>query len=156
MAKTVKDKQAALVLMHMKGQPGNMQKGSLEYNNLMGEITDYLKKSTEKAIKAGVEKEFIVIDPGIGFGKTAEDNYKIMKNLSELKALGVPIMIGTSRKSFIGKVTGEEPCERMEGTAATVAAAIMNGCHIIRVHDVAAMKKVAAVTDAIVNSGQVM
>ena len=156
MAKTVKDKQAALVLMHMKGQPGNMQKGSLKYDNLMGEITDYLKKSTEKAIKAGVEKESIVIDPGIGFGKTAEDNYKIMKNLSELKALGMPIMIGTSRKSFIGKVTGEEPSERMEGTAATVAAAIMNGCHIIRVHDVAAMKKVAVVTDAIVNSGQVM
>jgi dihydropteroate synthase len=150
MAKTVKEKRAALVLMHMKGNPSNMQKGHLAYNNLLGEIADYLKKSSEKAIKAGVSKDCIVVDPGIGFGKTSEDNYRIMKNLSELKVLGMPIMVGTSRKSFIGKITGEEPRERMEGTAATIAAAIMNGCHIVRVHDVAAMKKVAAVTDAIV------
>ena len=84
--------------------------------------------------------------------KLPEDDYKIIKDLSELKALGMPVLIGTSRKSFIGKITGGEPDERMEGTAATVAAAIMNGCHIIRVHDVAAMKKVAAVTDAIVHA----
>jgi len=156
MAKTAKEKSAALVLMHMKGKPRNMQEGNLEYNNLMGEIKDYLKKSSEKAINAGVSKDCIVIDPGIGFGKTSEDNYRIIKNLSELKVMGMPIMIGTSRKFFIGKITGEEPCARMEGTAATVAAAIINGCHIIRVHDVSAMKKVAAVTDAIVHAGKVM
>jgi len=156
MAETVRKKRAALVLMHMKGQPGNMQKGNLEYDNLMGEIADYLKKSAQKAIKAGVKKEAIVVDPGIGFGKTMQDNYKILKNLSELKSLGMPIMIGTSRKSFIGKITGEEPRERIEGTAATVTAAIMSGCHIIRVHDVAAMKKVAAVTDAIMNAEGVL
>lgn len=156
MADTVRKKRAALVLMHMKGQPGNMQKGNLEYDNLMGEIADYLKKSAQKAIKAGVKKEAIVVDPGIGFGKTMQDNYKILKNLSELKSLGMPIMIGTSRKSFIGKITGEEPQERIEGTAATVTAAIMNGCHIIRVHDVAAMKKVAAVTDAMMNAERVL
>jgi dihydropteroate synthase len=152
MAKTIKDAGAAVILMHMRGNPRNMQKGNLVYENLMGEITDYLKKSSEKALKAGIEKDCIVIDPGIGFGKTPEDNYKIIKNLSELKGLGMPVMIGTSRKSFIGKVTGGEPGERIEGTAATVAAAIMNGCHIVRVHDVAAMKKVAAVTDAIVHA----
>ena len=156
MAKTAKEKSAALVLMHMKGKPRNMQKGNLEYNNLMGEIKDYLKKRSEKALNAGVSKDCIVIDPGIGFGKTSEDNYRIIKNLSELKVMGMPIMIGTSRKSFIGKNTGEEPCARMEGTAATIAAAIINGCHIIRVHDVSAMKKVAAVTDAIVHAGKVM
>jgi len=156
MADTVRRKRAALVLMHMKGQPGNMQKGNLEYDNLMGEIADYLKKSAQKAIKAGVKKEAIVVDPGIGFGKTMQDNYKILKNLSELKSLGMPIMIGTSRKSFIGKITGEEPQERIEGTAATVTAAIMSGCHIIRVHDVAAMKKVAAVTDAMMNAERVL
>ncbi|MBN1363920.1 MAG: dihydropteroate synthase [Syntrophaceae bacterium] len=150
MAKTVKEKRAALVLMHMKGTPINMQKGDLSYNDLMGEIIVYLKKSMEKARKAGVSKDSIAVDPGIGFGKTPEDNYRIIKNLSELKVLNMPIMVGTSRKSFIGKITGEEPRERLEGTAATVAAAIMNGCNIIRVHDVAAMKKVAAVTDAIV------
>jgi dihydropteroate synthase len=152
MTKAVKETRAAAILMHMRGNPQSMQKGNLKYDNLMREITDYLKKSSEKGIKAGIEKDSIVIDPGIGFGKTSEDNYQIIKNLSELKALGMPVMIGTSRKSFIGKITGGEPHERMEGTAATVAAAIMNGCHIVRVHDVAAMKKVAAVTDAIVHA----
>jgi dihydropteroate synthase len=152
MARTIKDTGAAVILMHMRGNPRNMQKGDLVYDDLMGEITDYLKKSSEKALKAGVEKDCLVIDPGIGFGKTPEDNYKIIKNLSQLKELGMPVMIGTSRKSFIGKVTGGEPDERIEGTAATVSAAIMNGCHIVRVHDVAAMKKVAAVTDAIVHT----
>jgi dihydropteroate synthase len=152
MARTIKDTGAAVILMHMRGNPRNMQKGDLVYDDLMGEITDYLKKSSEKALKAGIEKDCLVIDPGIGFGKTPEDNYKIIKNLSQLKELGMPVMIGTSRKSFIGKITGGEPEQRLEGTAATVAAAIMNGCHIVRVHDVAAMKKVAAVTDAIVHT----
>jgi dihydropteroate synthase len=150
MTKTIKDAGAAIILMHMRGKPRNMQKGDLVYDNLMGEITDYLKNSSEKALRAGIEKDCLVIDPGIGFGKTLEDNYKIIKNLSQLKELGMPVMIGTSRKSFIGKVTGGEPEQRLEGTAATITAAIMNGCHIVRVHDVAAMKKVAAVTDAII------
>lgn len=152
MIKTIKDAGAALILMHMRGKPRNMQKGNLVYNNLMGEITDYLKKSSEKALKAGIEKDCMVVDPGIGFGKTPEDNYKIIRNLYQLKELGMPVMIGTSRKSFIGRITGGEPEQRLEGTAATVTAAIMNGCHIVRVHDVAAMKKVAAVTDAIVHT----
>jgi dihydropteroate synthase len=152
MAEIIRKTRAAAILMHMRGKPKNMQKGSLAYDNLMGEITDYLKQSSKKALNAGVEKDCIVIDPGIGFGKTPEDNYKIIKDLSELKALGMPVLIGTSRKSFIGKITGGEPDERMEGTAATVVAAIMNGCHIIRVHDVTAMKKVAAVTDVIVHA----
>lgn len=156
MAQTVADKRAALVLMHMRGKPAGMQKGNLEYNDLMGEIAEYLKKSCDKAIKAGVKKNSIVIDPGIGFGKTLQDNYRIINNLSGLKALGLPVLIGTSRKSFIGNVTGDEPRERLEGTAATVAAAIMNGCNIVRVHDVAAMKKVAAITDAIVHARQVI
>jgi dihydropteroate synthase len=152
MTKTIKDAGATVILMHMRGKPRNMQKGNLVYNNLMGEITDYLKKSSEKALKAGIEKDRMVVDPGIGFGKTPEDNYKIIRNLYQLKELGMPVMIGTSRKSFIGRITGGEPEQRLEGTAATVTAAIMNGCHIVRVHDVAAMKKVAAVTDAIVHT----
>jgi len=151
-AKTIKETGAAVILMHMRGTPQNMQKGNLVYADIMGEIIAYLKKCSEKAVKAGIEKDCLVIDPGIGFGKTPEDNYKIIKNLSELKGLGMPVMVGTSRKSFIGKLTGGEPRQRLEGTAATVAAAIMNGCHIVRVHDVAAMKKVAAITDAIVHA----
>jgi dihydropteroate synthase len=150
MVKIAKKTRAAVILMHMRGNPKDMQKGNLFYTDLIGEITAYLKKSIEKAIKSGVEKDALVIDPGIGFGKTSEDNYKIIKNLSELKCLGLPIMLGASRKSFIGKVIGSEPYERLEGTAATVAAGIMNGCNIVRVHDVAAMKKVASVADAII------
>ena len=152
MTKTIKDAGAAVILMHMRGKPRNMQKGNLVYDNLMGEITDYLKKSSEKALKAGIEKDRMIVDPGIGFGKTPEDNYKIIRNLYQLKELGIPVMIGSSRKSFIGRITGGEPEQRLEGTAATITAAIMNGCHIVRVHDVAAMKKVAAVTDAIVHA----
>lgn len=152
MAKTVSAAGSAVILMHMRGNPQNMQKNNLVYNDLMGEIISYLKTSSEKAMSAGIDKNCLVIDPGIGFGKTAEDNYKIIKNLSELKGLGIPIMVGTSRKSFIGKVTGGEPHERNEGTAATVAAAIINGSQIVRVHDVAAMKKVCAVVDAIVSA----
>ncbi len=152
MAKIIKETGAAAVLMHMRGTPQNMQKGNLAYTDIMAEIIAYLKKSSETAVKAGIEKDCLIIDPGIGFGKTAADNYKIIKNLSELKILGIPVMIGTSRKSFIGKLSGGEPRQRLEGTAATVAVAIMNGCHIVRVHDVAAMKKVAAIADAIVNA----
>ena len=146
---------AALVLMHMRGNPASMQDGNLRYDDLMGEITNYLNGSIHKAMQAGVKKESMVVDPGIGFGKTFTDNYKIICNLAELKILGLPILIGPSRKSFIGKITGDEPSERIAGTAASVAAAIMKGCHIVRVHDVAVMKKVAAVADAILNARQV-
>lgn len=152
MARTVGETQAGVILMHMRGRPRTMQKGDLFYDDLFGEIADYLQKSVQKALKAGVEKDQIILDPGIGFGKTFEDNYKIIQNLPQLKVLGFPLLIGPSRKSFIGKITGEEPQDRLEGTAAAVAAAILNGCHIVRVHDVAAMKKVAAVTDAIVRA----
>jgi dihydropteroate synthase len=152
MAKTVRDANAALILMHMRGTPPHMQKGDLVYNNLMSEIIAYLKKSKDRALAAGIAKESIAIDPGIGFGKTPEDNFRIIRNLAELTELGLPIVIGTSRKSFIGKVLGGEPHQRIEGTAASMTAAIMNGCHIIRVHDVVYMKKVAAITDKILHS----
>jgi dihydropteroate synthase len=152
MAKTVRDAGAAVILMHMRGNPQIMQKNNLVYDDLMGDIISYLKTSIEKAIGADIDKKCLVIDPGIGFGKTAEDNYKIINNLSELKGLGFPIMIGPSRKSFIGKLIGGEPHERIEGTAAAVTAAIINGAQIVRVHDVAAMKRVCAVTDAIVSA----
>ena len=152
MPQTVKEGHAAVILMHMRGKPQNMQEGNLAYGNLMGEILYFLKKRSEKAVTAGIERECLIVDPGIGFGKTTEDNYRIINNISELKTLGLPIMIGTSRKSFIGKITGGNPAERMEGTAATVTAAIMNGCQIIRVHDVAFMRKVANVADSILDA----
>lgn len=149
MSGVVRESKAALILMHMRGKPRYMQEGDLKYNNLMGEIIDYLEKSVSKAIAYGIDESRLVIDPGIGFGKTPEDNYRIINRLSELKILGFPVLIGTSRKSFIGKVVPGEARDRIEGTAATVTASILNGCHIIRVHDVEVMKKVATVTDAI-------
>jgi len=152
MAKVAGETRAGLILMHMRGVPRNMQKGDLLYNDLMGEIIIHLQKAIDKAKSAGVKKESIVVDPGVGFGKTPEDNYKIIKYLRELKTLGMPVMIGTSRKSFIEKLTGGKPEERQEGTAASVTASILNGCNIIRVHDVAAMKKVVAVADAVLRA----
>jgi dihydropteroate synthase len=152
MASVVQKASAALILMHMRGTPANMQTGNLVYDDLMDEIISYLKKGYRKAIAAGIENDHLVVDPGIGFGKTSKDNCVIIRNIGELKVLGLPLLIGTSRKAFIGKVTGGTPAERIEGTAATIAAAIMNGCHIVRVHDVAHMKKVAVVTDAILHS----
>lgn len=152
MAQIVKNGKAAVILMHMRGKPHNMQKGSLAYDDLMNDLVNFLGNCIEMSINAGIEKNRLIADPGIGFGKSTEDNYRIIKNLAVLKTLGVPIMIGTSRKSFIGKITGDEPEKRIEGTAATIAAAILNGCNIIRVHDVAAMKKVATITDAILYS----
>ncbi len=156
MAGTAAETGAALVLMHMRGNPENMQKGNLAYDDLLGDITDYLSASIGKAIRAGVSKDAMVIDPGIGFGKTVADNYRIIRRLADLRTLGMPILVGPSRKSFIGNVTGDEPRQRLEGTAATVSAATMNGCHIVRVHDVAAMKKVAAVTDAMTHPRKVI
>ena len=152
MTSVVREASAALILMHRRGKPENMQTGNLVYDDLMGEIIAYLRKALQKAVTAGIGRNQMVADPGIGFGKTYEDNCKIINRLEELKVLGLPVLAGTSRKAFIGKITGGEPVQRMEGTAATVAAAIMNGCHIVRVHDVAAMKKVAAMTDAIVHA----
>ncbi|HOG11807.1 MAG: dihydropteroate synthase [Smithellaceae bacterium] len=153
MASVVRKASAALVLMHMRGIPADMQEGDLRYADLTGEIFMFLEKAVQKALAAGISRERLVVDPGIGFGKTHADNCRILNKLCEFRALGLPLLVGTSRKAFIGSVTGDAVDRRMEGTAATVAAAVMNGCHIIRVHDVAAMKKVAAMTDAIVRAG---
>lgn len=152
MASVVRDGSAALILMHGRGLPENMQTGNLLYENLMAEILVHLKNACKKAIAAGIGWDHLAVDPGIGFGKTYEDNCRIIKRVAEMKSLGLPVLVGTSRKSFIGHFAGGTAAERIEGTAATVAAAIINGCHIVRVHDVSAMKKVAAMTDAIVHA----
>lgn len=140
---------AVVVLMHMKGTPRDMQKGDLSYRDLCGEIMAYLRESIGRAVSGGVDPERIMIDPGIGFGKSTEDNLRLLKYLREFRSLGRPILVGTSRKAFIGRITGGEATDRLEGTAATVTAAIMNGAHVVRVHDVRFMKRVASMTDAI-------
>ena len=113
----------------------------------MDEIKVFLRKAIDRALQAGVPRERVLIDPGIGFGKTAEQNWVVMRRLHELRDLGQPILIGTSRKSFIGKVLDLPVDERMEGTAATVAAAVLRGADVVRVHDVREMARVARVAD---------
>ena len=152
MERVIADTGAAVVLMHMRGTPRDMQSGDLSYPSLVGDIIEFLGNSIDNAVTAGISRKCILIDPGIGFGKTGEDNLRLLRNLSEFKVLGRPILIGVSRKAFIGKITGGAPSERTEGTAAAVTASIMNGANIVRVHDVQAMKKVVTVADAIIRA----
>lgn len=141
---------AALVVMHMRGTPRTMQ-SKTKYKELLPDILDELSTSLEKCLDSGMKSDKIIIDPGVGFSKTPEQNLFILRDLKKFESLKKPVLIGTSRKSFIGLITGAEAPDRLHGTAASVSAAIMNGAHIIRVHDVKAMKEVAMVTDAILN-----
>ncbi len=138
-----------VIVMHIKGTPKDMQTHPV-YEALIPEIMDYLRCSIRLAVDSGIPEDRVIIDPGIGFGKTFDHNLEIIKNLKEFTLLGRPLAIGVSRKSFIGKVLGgAPPSARMEGTAAAVAISIFNGAHIVRVHDVKEMSKVARVADAI-------
>jgi len=139
-----------LIISHIKGSPNDMQ-NNVHYNNLMAEIKNSLKESISRAESSGVKPEKIIVDPGIGFGKKVNDNLLILKKLSEFKNLGKPIMIGSSRKSFIGKISAAQPDERLEGTIATVCAAVLNGADIVRVHDVKEVCRAVKVIDAIKN-----
>lgn len=140
---------AAVVVMHIKGDPRTMQLDP-EYDDVVREVREYLERGCERALKAGVPDDRIWIDPGIGFGKTVEHNLTLLRCLRELRSLGFPILVGTSNKSVIGKVLGVPVHERVEGTAATVAAAIAYGADGVRVHDVQVMRRVSDMTDAVV------
>ncbi len=142
-------KQVPVVIMHIKGTPNSMQKNP-SYKSLIPEIMDYLRESIEIARMAGISEDKIIIDPGIGFGKTVSHNFEIIKRLDELTGFEKPILLGPSRKSFIGKTLGDLPApERIEGTSAATAIGIINGANIIRVHDVKAMVRVAKIADAL-------
>ncbi len=148
MAKIISRHKAGVVLMHMRGIPKNMQKNPA-YQSLMGEIIEYLNKSIAIALEAGIGLEQIIVDPGIGFGKTTEHNLEIIKSLAQLKILGRPILIGLSRKSFLGKITHQEPKERLSSTISSNCLAVFNGAKIIRVHDVKEAKQAFTVLDRI-------
>jgi len=139
---------AAAVVMHIQGTPRDMQVEP-HYDDVMDEICRYLRESLLIAERAGVEMEKVIVDPGIGFGKTVEHNLEVLDRLGELKSLGRPILVGTSRKSTIGKVLDAPVDARIFGASATVAVAIRNGAHVVRVHDVAEMSDVTRMTDAI-------
>jgi dihydropteroate synthase len=151
-----------LILMHMRGEPRTMQKAPFA-RNVMKDVTQGLRASIQKATKAGVAKSQIILDPGIGFGKSFEQNYEILRRLPELAKLGYPLLVGTSRKGFLGRTlslgkgssagrTKPVPTEeRIWATAATVTASILGGVHIVRVHDVAEMAQVVSVADRLLN-----
>ena len=149
MARVVAEMDAGLILMHMKGVPRTMQRSPV-YHDLIDEVQTFLRQRVDKAQAEGVCPDQIMIDPGIGFGKTAEHNIEILRRLDAFRSLDKPILIGTSRKSFIGRLLNlPNPDDRLEGTAATVAWAIAHGVDVVRVHDVKAMCQVAQMTDAI-------
>lgn len=137
-----------IVLMHIRGTPETMQK-DIHYDSLFSEILQYLEESIKRAESAGLDPQQIIVDPGIGFGKTVEHNLLIIKNLSEFRILGKPILLGTSRKSFIGKILNADATDRLEGTLSTIAIGILNGAHLIRCHDVLPAKRAIALADAI-------
>ena len=157
LAKVVADYDVPICLMHMKGEPRNMQINPV-YDDVVREIHDFLKERAEYAISHGIKKDNIIVDPGIGFGKRTgkgiEDNCEILNRLSELKDLGFPIMVGASRKTFIGNVYGgDKPLpvtDRLEGSLAAANTAVMNGADIIRVHDVEETRRCLDIVDHII------
>lgn len=141
-----------VALMHMRGTPRTMQE-NVHYSDLLSEIMQFLRERISFALRSGIEREKIIIDPGIGFGKSPErDNFTILRNLAEFKCLGRPLLIGPSRKAFLGRLLNLPVESREEATAGAVAAAVMNGANIVRVHDVKKMKRVVAVVDSIKKS----
>jgi len=151
MAKVVAKYKCPVVLMHMPGSPRTMQEKP-EYGDICGDIISFLRGRIDFAKKHGVQEDKIIIDPGIGFGKTLPHNLEILRSLSEFKSLGRPILVGASRKSFIGKISNLPVAERLEGTLASIAIAISNGADIVRVHDIKESKRAAGVADAISRS----
>ena len=137
-----------LVLMHMKGTPRTMQQEP-RYDDLLGEISAFLRERMDRAVEAGVAEEAIWLDPGIGFGKTVEHNLELIDRLGELRELGRPLVLGASRKSFIGKLTGREVDDRLGGSLAAAVVGSLRGADVLRVHDVRATREAVLVTEAI-------
>jgi len=147
-----------LILMHMRGEPRTMQAGPFALD-VIKDVMQGLRKSVATGRRAGVAKSQIILDPGIGFGKSFAQNYELLQKLPELAKLGYPLLVGTSRKGFLGATLARDgkpapPEERIWGTAATVTASILNGAHIVRVHDVAEMVQVALVADCLLDPKQ--
>ncbi len=149
-AATVARYNAPVIIMHIQGTPATMQQNP-HYDDLLGEVIAWLREGINIATAAGIARDNIIVDPGIGFGKSFDHNLELLHRLGELRSLGQPILVGTSRKGFIGRILGNlPPEERVFGTAATVALSIAGGADIVRVHDVAAISQVVKVADAIV------
>ncbi|RKY72877.1 MAG: dihydropteroate synthase [Candidatus Latescibacterota bacterium] len=151
MAEVVARRRAPVVLMHMKGTPRDMQRNPY-YEDVLGEVEGFLKERKEAAVGMGIPEENIILDPGIGFGKRVQDNLQLLKNLDRLVALGSPVLVGTSRKSFIGAVLDLPVEERLEGTLATLVLAVAKGAKILRVHDVRPAVRVVRMAEAVLRA----
>lgn len=143
---------AGLILMHMKGTPRTMQIAP-HYDDVLGEVRAFLKERLEAAEACGVPRESILLDPGIGFGKKLEHNLALLNNLGALADLDRPLLVGISRKSFIGKILKLEAPDRLEGTIAAAVVSILHGASLLRVHDLQAVKRAVAVAEAILSQG---
>lgn len=142
---------ASVVIMHMRGEPATMQLDTA-YGDVVAEVGSFLKAQSERARQAGIRE--IAVDPGLGFGKSAGQNFELLARLGEFRVLGCPVLVGPSRKSFLGSLPSRLPVnERLEGTLAAVATAVMNGAAVVRVHDVRQCRRVVDVTDAIREAG---
>jgi len=148
MAGVAAESGAPLIVMHMKGTPGDMQKDP-HYDDLIGEIRVFLEGVVQEAVQAGVRREQILIDPGIGFGKTFDHNLQLIRDLDRLSVVGRPLVLGCSRKAFIGHILGKEADDRDPGTMAAVAAGVLNGAHVVRVHNVAMAVDAVRIVDAV-------
>jgi dihydropteroate synthase len=148
MAALCAERDAGVVLMHMIGEPRTMQDNP-EYDDVVAEVRDFLAGRMEVAVAAGIDEERIWLDPGIGFGKTDRHNFELLRGLGELARLGRPLVVGTSRKSFIGRTDGSAADERLGGTIATSVLAAAAGAAVLRVHDVAEMDQALRVTAAV-------
>jgi dihydropteroate synthase len=148
MAGLVAREQVPVVLMHMQGTPRTMQ-ADPRYDDVVGEVRDFLAARLCEALDRGVPRQAVIIDPGIGFGKTLEHNLALLRGLPALAALGQPLLVGASRKAFIGKILGLDAGERLEGSLAVAVAAILNGANMLRVHDVRETVRAARIADAI-------
>jgi dihydropteroate synthase len=151
MANLVADRGVPVVLMHMQGTPKSMQTNP-QYEDVVAEVKSFLADAIHRAEEAGIDRSKIIVDPGIGFGKTVSHNLRLIKDLSALQPLGVPVLIGPSRKSFISKILGPGDERREVGTQAAVTAAAMNGAHIVRVHDVERTRETLKLVDALRDS----
>jgi dihydropteroate synthase len=150
MVRVIAEDDVSVVIMHIKGTPENMQKNP-EYRNVVDEIYDYLEERTNMATDSGIKPEKIIIDPGIGFGKTLEHNLEILNKINEFRMLGYPVMVGASRKSFIGNILDLQVEERLEGSLAAAVCSIINGVNILRVHDVKETARAVKITREIIN-----
>jgi len=153
MARTAAQAGVPVILMHMKGTPGDMQKNPV-YGDLIRDILDFLREAIERCEAAGIRRDLTVVDPGIGFGKTFDHNLQIIRELSRFQCLERPVLFGPSNKAFIGHILNREPHERDTGSMAAVAAGVMNGAHIVRVHHVRKAVETVRIIDAI-NRGKV-